>query len=98
MDHHYEAHRKLIMGGDRKWVEQQMSQMDNSNRLEATEEMKKVIHDHTVAGDLWTFDWANFKLQTCVHSVINNPILTGIIFRLEPKSTLKRKLCVSSRH
>ena len=48
----------------RKWVEQQMSQMDNSNRHEATEEMKKVIHQHTVAGDLWTFDWTSFKLQT----------------------------------
>ena len=55
----------------RKWVEQQMSQMDNSNRHDATEEMKKVIHDHTVAGDLWTFDWANFKLQACVIDLID---------------------------
>ncbi|KAF8582726.1 hypothetical protein K439DRAFT_1391251 [Ramaria rubella] len=41
-----------------------MGQMDNSNRQDATEEMKKVIHQHTLAGDLWTFDWANFKLSS----------------------------------
>lgn len=40
-----------------------MSQMDNSNRQEAMEEMKKVIQQHTLAGDMWTFDWVSLKLE-----------------------------------
>ncbi|KAF8517983.1 SAC3/GANP/Nin1/mts3/eIF-3 p25 family-domain-containing protein [Hysterangium stoloniferum] len=48
----------------RRWVEVQMGKMDNSNRQEATEEMKKVIQQHSVAGDMWTFDWSTLKLQS----------------------------------
>ncbi|KIJ55395.1 hypothetical protein M422DRAFT_199595 [Sphaerobolus stellatus SS14] len=74
----------------RKWVEEQMSKMNDSNRHEATEEMKKVIQEHTLAGDMWTFDWTTCKLQ-CLEpkSHLKRKFQTDISSNKKGKKALK---------
>ena len=53
----------------RAWVERCFSQMQGlpeSNKADATNEMKKVIAEAQLSGTMWTTDWAGVQLQRCV--------------------------------
>ena len=43
-----------------------MQGLSDSNRTDATTEMKKVIAEAQLAGTMWTTDWAGVQLQRCV--------------------------------
>ncbi|VDB94216.1 unnamed protein product [Peniophora sp. CBMAI 1063] len=58
------------------WVERCFSQMQSlpeSNRADATNEMKKVISEAQMTGTMWTTDWAAVQLQ----SLLPKPMPTG---------------------
>ncbi|KAK0446665.1 SAC3/GANP/Nin1/mts3/eIF-3 p25 family-domain-containing protein [Armillaria borealis] len=46
------------------WVAKCLGQMTDSNRVEAQEELRKVIADAFAAQTLWTTDWAGIQLQS----------------------------------
>ncbi|TFK74909.1 hypothetical protein BDN72DRAFT_832624 [Pluteus cervinus] len=65
------------------WVARCLGQMTETNKVEASEEMKKVIAEAYSAGTLWTTDWAVIQLQ----SLLPKPVLN---------INLKRKTTESS--
>ncbi|KAK0467286.1 SAC3/GANP/Nin1/mts3/eIF-3 p25 family-domain-containing protein [Desarmillaria tabescens] len=46
------------------WVAKCLGQMTDSNKVEAQEELRKVIADAFAAQTLWTTDWAGIQLQS----------------------------------
>ncbi|KAK0188887.1 SAC3/GANP/Nin1/mts3/eIF-3 p25 family-domain-containing protein [Armillaria mellea] len=54
------------------WVAKCLGQMTDSNRVEAQEELRKVIADAFAAQTLWTTDWAGIQLQRSSKSYLSS--------------------------
>jgi len=59
-----------VRHSDREWVGKCLGQMTDSNRGEASAELKKVIADAFAAKTLWTTDWAGVQLNRYVRVLL----------------------------
>lgn len=69
----------------RTWVATCLGQMTESNREEASQEMKQVIAEAYQSGTLWTTDWVGMQLKRCV------PTSTSFVFLMISSNSLLPK-------